>query len=142
MSNTEYPKMLYSGDKENYSCRAVQDADEEEKFREIGLVDYADLDEPQPVNIGHADEGDEAPQGFIATEQFDALAERLANAEAEIERLKQESALESTSQASDIQPQSTDYNELTIPQLQTLLDEKDIKYLARDSKETLINLLG
>ena len=39
----EYPKMLYSGDKESYSSRIVHTAEEEQQFREIGLMDYADL---------------------------------------------------------------------------------------------------
>lgn len=162
MSNTEYPKMLYTGDKEQYSCRAVQDADEEQQYRENGLVDYADLDEPtlkdtSSAQGGGASEG--TPQGFITTEQFDAVAERLAAAEVEIKRLHEVVAQPAASverthmldiktgeplslEQGDEVMNRIDYNELTIPQLQAALDEKGVKYLARDSKETLINLLG
>lgn len=136
MSNTEYPKMLYTGDKENYSCRAVQDADEERQYRENGLVDYADLDEPKPAAEPDETADISTPQGFITTEQFDAVAERLAAAEAEIERLKQ-----TATNAISVNDESVDYTSLTSDQLRALLDEKGITYLARDNKETLINLL-
>lgn len=137
MSNTEYPKMLYTGDKESYSCRAVQDSDEEQQCRENGLVDYADLDEPKPTVEPSETADSSTPQGFITAEQFDAVAERLAAAEAEIERLKQ-----AATNTISVDDESVDYSELTIPQLQAALDEKGITYLARDNKETLINLLG
>ena len=127
----EYPKMLYSPDsnKVNHSGRIVHSAEEEAQFRERGFVDYADL----PEFVTKPEEtADEAPTGFVTTEQFDAVAERLANAEAEIERLK----------GGAVEPQVVDYSTLTSDQLRALLDEKGITYLARDNKETLINLLG
>ncbi|WP_180072207.1 HeH/LEM domain-containing protein [Acinetobacter sp. YH12200] len=130
MSNTEYPKMLYSGDKEGYSSRIIHSAEEEQQFREIGLQDYADLPDPEP-KIEELAPG-EAPTGFVTTEQFDAVAERLAAAESEIERLKQATANE----------MSSDYNSMTADQLRALLDEKGIEYKARDSKAELIALLG
>lgn len=161
MSNTEYPKMLYTGDKENYSCRAVQDADEERQYRENGLVDYADLDEPKPAAEPDETADISTPQGFITTEQFDAVAERLAAAEAEIERLKtatpepffpemkyadgvlgQDADVVPNSVGGSIGVENTDYNSMTSDQLRALLSEKGIVYLARDNKETLINLLG
>jgi predicted nucleic acid-binding Zn-ribbon protein len=37
--------------------------------------------------------------------------------------------------------EAVDYNSLTADQLRALLDEKEIKYLARDNKDTLIALL-
>jgi len=136
----EYPKMLYTGDQEQYSGRIVHDEDEETQLRKAGLVDYADLPEPEP-KIEEVEPG-EIPQGFVTTEQFDAVAERLAVAEAEIKRLHEVVAQPSAIQAGDvIQPQSVDYSTLTSDQLRALLDEKGIAYLARDNKETLINLL-
>ncbi len=122
--------MLYSGDKEGYSSRIIHSAEEEQQFREIGLQDYADLPDPEP-KIEELAPG-EAPTGFVTTEQFDAVAERLAAAESEIERLKQATANE----------MSSDYNSMTADQLRALLDEKGIEYKARDSKAELIALLG
>ena len=141
MSNTEYPKMLYTGDKVNYSCRAVQDADEEQQYRENGLVDYADLDEPKPAVEPTETADNSAPQGFVTAEQFDAVAEQLTEMKAEIERLKQAATIEMSGD-SDETTDHVDYSSLTCDQLRALLDEKGITYLARDNKDTLINLLG
>lgn len=40
-----YPKELFIGDKVNYSCRIIHNEKEEIQFREMGLVDYANLPE-------------------------------------------------------------------------------------------------
>ena len=131
----EYPKMLYTGDKEQYSCRAVQDAEEEQQFRGIGLMDYADLPDPEPKVEEAA--LNETPQGFVTTEQFDAVAERLANAEAEIERLKQSAASEMSSEPNT----GTDYNSLTKEELQALITEQGKTFKANDTKAELIAIL-
>lgn len=133
--NSEYPKMLYSGDTVNYSCRVVHTSEEEAQFREIGLIDYADLPEPEPKAEDIA--SSEVPQGFVTTEQFDAVAERLAAAEQEIERLKNPEPF-----VPETQTNSADYSSMTSEQLRAVLDEKGIKYLARDSKAELLAHLG
>ena len=137
----QYPKMLYTGDKEQYSCRTVQDADEEQQFRENGLVDYADLDEPKPAVEPTETADNSVPQGFVTAEQFDAVAEQLTEMKAEIERLKQAATIEMSGD-SDETTDHVDYSSLKSDQLRALLDEKGIAYLARDSKDALINLLG
>ncbi|WP_158650610.1 hypothetical protein [Acinetobacter indicus] len=43
MSGTEFPKMLYLGDKESYSYQIANNADEEQQLRKAGLKDYVDL---------------------------------------------------------------------------------------------------
>lgn len=141
MQNTEYPKMLYSGDKESYSSRIIHSAEEEAQFREIGLIDYADLPEPEPEESAPS----EVPQGFVMTEQFDAVAERLAAAEKEIERLKNPEPFEPEmkyASSGSTAPQTVDYNLMTSEQLRAVLDEKGIKYLARDLKADLLAYLG
>ena len=139
--NQEYPKMLYTGDKVNYSCHAVQDADEEQQYRENGLVDYAELDEPKPAVEPTETADNSVPQGFVTAEQFDAVAEQLTEMKAEIERLKQAATIEMSGD-SDETTDPVDYSSLKLDQLRALLDEKGIAYLARDSKDALINLLG
>lgn len=156
MKMSEYPKMLYSPDSDtvNHSGRIVHDEADEQEWRERGFVDYADLPEPEPKV--EETEKDETPVGFVTTEQFDAVAERLAAAEEEIERLKNpepfvpemkyaDGAGLSGGVPTNSEPQATtqavDYNSLTTPQLQKLLDEKGIAYLKRDNKETLLSLL-
>ncbi|QTD62696.1 hypothetical protein [Acinetobacter towneri] len=125
MSNTEYPKMLYSGDKESYSSRIVHTAEEEQQFRGIGLMDYADLPDPEPK----VEAPSEAPQGFVTTEQFDAVAERLAAAESEIERLKQGGI------------KTVDYSTYTKEELQALITEQGKTFKSSDTKAELIAIL-
>ena len=125
--NQEYPKMLYSGDKESYSSRIVHTAEEEAQFREIGLKDYADLPDPEPKVEEVAPS--EAPQGFVTTEQFDAVAERLAAAESEIERLKQGDT------------KTVDYSTFTKEELQALITEQGKSFKSSDTKAELIAIL-
>lgn len=126
MSNTEYPKMLYSGDKESYSSRIVHTAEEEAQFREIGLTDYADLPEPEP-KIKEVAPG-EATQGFVTTEQFDALALKVA------ELGQENAALSKKLRIKELEDTSVD-------NLKAMLTERNISFGARDSKAVLLNLV-
>lgn len=171
MTYKEYPKMLYTGDTEQWSCRAVQDADEEQEYREKGLVDYADLPEPEPelvaggnaadaqsVGVSEDSAGAELKLSAAQTERDEALAEverlkaiieagqqeneqlraQVENGDANIKYAEPQTDLsELTNDA-----QQVNYSDLTIPELQKLLDEKGITYKSRDSKDTLIELLG
>ncbi|QLB59842.1 hypothetical protein E5093_09735 [Acinetobacter indicus] len=125
--NQEYPKMLYSGDKESYSSRIIHSAEEEQQFREIGLRDYADLPDPEP-KVEEVTPS-EAPQGFVTTEQFDAVAERLAAAEAEIKQLKQSGT------------KTVDYSTFTKEELQALITEQGKTFKSSDTKAELITIL-
>lgn len=199
--------MLYSGDKESYSSRIVHDEEDEVKFREIGLVDYVDLPEPNKLTsetMGSA-ASEDFKNAFVTVEQFDAVSEELIRKETQLGaalgerdfyikenediKLKLESLgrlhdgvlLELDNQLKeylkladvaknaelkhaeffnnidamkeriaemqgDTTPVGTvsyavDYNSMTADQLRALLDERGIKYLVRDSKDTLIALL-
>ena len=123
----EYPKMLYVGDSEQYSCRAVQDSEEEQQYRDMGFMDYVDLLNPEP-EVEEVATG-ETPHGFVTTEQFDAVAERLAAAETEIERLKQGG------------PKTVDYNTLNKEELQALITEQGKTFKSSDTKAELIAIL-
>lgn len=122
----EYPKMLYVGDSEQYSCRAVQDSEEEQQYRDMGFMDYVDLPNPEP-EVEEVAAG-ETPQGFVTTEH-DAVAERLAAAESKIERLKQGGT------------KIVDYNTLTKEELQALITEQGKTFKANDTKAELIAIL-
>ena len=123
--------MLYSGDKESYSSRIIHTAEEEAQFREIGLTDYADLPEPE-LKVEEVAPS-EAPQGFVTTEQFDAVAERLAAAESEIKRLIQVSAGDP--------PPPVDYSTFTKEELQALITEQGKTFKSSDTKAELIAIL-
>lgn len=138
MSN--YPKMLYSGDKESYSSRIVHDEEDEAKFREIGLVDFVDLPEPQPEETGTPIElsGISEEDFNKVVQERDAALAILSSVSAMKERIAE--------MQGDTTPVGTvsyavDYNSMTADQLRALLDERGIKYLVRDSKDTLIALL-
>ncbi|WP_180155235.1 hypothetical protein [Acinetobacter sp. YH12045] len=133
----EYPKMLYSGDKESYSSRIIHTAEEEQQFREIGLQDYADLPNPEP-EVEEVATG-ETPQGFVTTEQFDAVAERLAAAESEIERLKQASAPATNDGV--VNTNAVDYSNLSRDELRTLIVEQGKSYKQNDTIPQLIAIL-
>lgn len=129
--NQEYPKMLYSGDKESYSSRIIHTVEEEAQFREIGLMDYVDLPDPEP-KVEEVTPS-EAPQGFVTTEQFDAVAERLVAAEAEIEQLKQSAVGEMAN--------TVNYNAYTKEELQALITEQGKTFKSSDTKAELIAIL-
>lgn len=118
--------MLYSGDKESYSSRIVHTAEEEAQFRDIGLTDYADLPEPEPKVEEVA--LSEAPQGFVTTEQFDALALKVAELEQENAELSKKLRIK------ELEDTSAD-------DLKALLAERNIQFGARDSKAVLLNLV-
>lgn len=132
--------MLYSGDKESYSSRIVHDEEDEAKFREIGLVDFVDLPEPQPEEVGTPIE-----LSGISEEDYNKVVQERDAALAIINSV---SAMKE--RIAEIQGDTTpvgtvryavDYNSMTVDQLRALLNERGIKYLVRDSKDTLIALL-
>ncbi|WP_180129020.1 MULTISPECIES: hypothetical protein [unclassified Acinetobacter] len=133
----EYPKMLYVGDSEQYSCRAVQDSEEEQQYRDMGFMDYVDLPNPEP-EVEEVATG-ETPQGFVTTEQFDAVAERLAAAETEIERLKQASA--PTTNDGVVNTNAVDYSNLSRDELRALIVEQGKSYKQNDTISQLIAIL-
>lgn len=148
----EYPKMLYVGDSEQYSCRAVQDSEEEQQYRDMGFMDYVDLPNPEP-EVEEVATG-ETPQGFVTTEQFDAVAERLANAEQEIAQLKnaaQQAAFVPEMQyasggAGDasggaVEANAVDYSNLSRDELRTLIVEQGKTYKQNDTISQLIAIL-
>jgi cell division protein FtsB len=94
--------------------------------------------------------------GLIPTEQFDVVAQKLTETEEQLvtaqdEFIKFKNDVEAMkARIAELQGDDTsvgttseavDYNALTADQLRALLDEKEIKYLARDNKDTLIALL-
>lgn len=161
----EFPKMLYIGSTQSHKPEIAQNQDHEDELRELGFVDFADLES----EVEH-------PEDFIMDmrtgkpktvpqDVYDQVFADRQNLESENEKLKGQlsKALEENQQlqlvidsfktesvnaanetqvVGDITPIETrDYNSLTTPQLQKLLDEKGIAYLKRDNKDTLLALL-
>ena len=125
MSN--YPKMLYKGDQENYQTVIADDEDHEAELIANGWIHYADLPEQsENQHIGEVHSIDSA--ALIPVEQFDALVLKVAELEqknAELHKKLRIKELEDTS-ADD---------------LKALLSERNIPFGARDSKAVLLNLV-
>lgn len=162
----EFPKMMYLGSIQAHKHEIAQNQDHEADLRELGFVDFAELEnEVYQVSggaVGSASSQD-FDEAFVPIEQFDAVSEELVQKELQLnvaqterdqfkEQLNQErEANQQLQQVIDsFQPEQqtaepvaveTGYNSLTTPQLQKLLDEKGIAYLKRDDKATLIALL-
>lgn len=133
--------MLYSGDKESYSSRIVHDEEDEAKFRDIGLVDFVDLPESQPIETGTPIE-----LSGISEEDYNKVVQER---DAALAILNSVSAMKE--RIAEIQGDTTpvgtvryavDYNSMTSEELRDLLEEKGIEFKARDSKATLIKLLS
>ena len=168
----DFPKMLYLGTTQSHEHKSAQNEDHEADLRDLGFVDFAELESEQARlsggMIGGASSGD-FKNAFVPVEQFDAVSEELVQkelqlnvAQTERDQFKAENddlkaqlnqEREANQQLQQIidsyQPEPTpqtppvvpDYNAMTSDQLRVILDEKGIKYLARDNKDTLIDLL-
>ena len=140
----QYPKMLYSGDKESYSSRIVHDEEDEAKFRDIGLVDFVDLPKPQPEETGTPIElsgiseedynklAQERDAGLAILNSVSAMKERIAEIQGDTTPV---------GSASHSGAHLISLNDLTLAQLQEMAKSKGIEFKVRDSKGTLIELL-
>ena len=130
---SQYPKMLYKGDQKNFENSTVHDGIEEQVLRDSGWVDYIDLPEPE-LKIEEVAPS-EAPQGFVNTEQFDALGEENTKLKEElVEALKENQKLRKQIRFKQVEDMPAD-------ELRKLLDERKVEYGARDGKPALINLV-
>ena len=122
MSN--YPKMLYKGDQENYQTVIADDEDHEAELIADGWANYGELPEtiskPNPEGI--------IENSLIPTEQFDALALKVAELEQENAELSKKLRIK------ELEDTSAD-------DLKVLLTERNVPFGARDSKAVLLNLV-
>ncbi|AZN67019.1 hypothetical protein DX910_00510 [Acinetobacter haemolyticus] len=178
----EYPKMLYIGTAQSHKHKTARNAQHEAELRELGFVNFADLENEEPVNnaVGSAS-AEDFENAFIPVEQFDSVCEDLVQKElqlsvaqterdqfkAENDDLKaqlhqaheankqlqqaldslqlvpapQETAIEPVMQGAPTELVAPDYSNATAKELREALDAKGIKYLQRDSVDTLRALL-
>ena len=141
MSN--YPKMLYKGNQEKYQTAIADDEDHESGLIEQGWCEYGELPEWEQGVLNPHDATKDNSNPFaeleeqLATSQgeFIAFQNDVAAMKARIAELEPISVLGNV-----LNPNN--YNDLTLEQLQAELDAKGIKYLKRDSKAALIELLN
>ena len=130
---SQYPKMLYKGDQKNFENSTVHDGIEEQVLRDSGWVDYIDLPEPE-LKIEEVAPS-EAPQGFVNTEQFDALGEENTKLKEElVEALKENQELRKQIRFKELEDKPAD-------ELKAILDKAEIKYKANAAKLELAQLV-
>ena len=155
----QYPKMLYKGDQENYQTVIADDEDHEAELIADGWADYGELPEQSENQYtGQAHPIDSA--AMVPVEQFDALAEKLAETEEQLATSQGEfiafqnnvGAMKAriaelqgdttpVGSTSNPEPKLISLNDLTLAQLQEMAESKGIAFKVRDSKGTLIELL-
>ena len=125
MSN--YPKMLYKGDQENYQTVIADDEDHEAELLADDWIWYGDLPEQgENQYTGEAHSIDSA--ALAPVEQFDALALKVAELEQENAELSKKLRIK------ELEDTSAD-------DLKALLTERNVQFGARDSKAVLLNLV-
>ena len=155
----QYPKMLYKGDQEKYQTIIANDEDHEAELIADDWIQYGELPEQSENQYtGQAHPIDSA--AMVPVEQFDALAEKLAETEEQLATSQGEfiafqnnvgamkaciaelqgdtTPVGSTSYS---EPKVISLNDLTLAQLQEMAESKGIEFKVRDSKGTLIELL-
>lgn len=120
----QYPKMLYKGNQEKYQTVIADDEDHEAELIADGWANYGELPEtiskPNPEGI--------IENSLIPTEQFDALALKVAELEQENAELSKKLRIK------ELEDTSAD-------DLKVLLTERNVPFGARDSKAVLLNLV-
>jgi hypothetical protein len=131
MSN--YPKMLYKGDKLKYEYQTASNEESEKELLGSGWVGFGELPEREPVTGGSISEIDSS--AFVPVEQFDALGEENTKLKEElVEALKENQELRKQIRFKQVEDMPAD-------ELRKLLDERKVEYGARDGKPVLINLV-
>ena len=126
MSN--YPKMLYKGDQENYQAIIADDEDHESELVEQGWREYGELPEYEPRSSGSVGSGTISDRTLIPVEQFDALALKVAELEQENAELSKKLRIK------ELEDTSAD-------DLKALLTERNIPFGVSDRKAVLLNLV-
>lgn len=131
MSN--YPKMLYKGNKTDYEHQTASSEESEKELLESGWVDFGELPEREPVTGGSVSEIDSS--AFVPVEQFDALGEENTKLKEElVEALKENQELRKQIRFKELEDKPAD-------ELKTILDGAEIKYKANASKPELAQLV-
>lgn len=132
MSN--YPKMLYKGDKLKYEYQTASNEDSEKELLDSGWVGFGELPEREP-GVAGSSVSEIDSSAFVPLEQFDALGEENTKLKKElVEALKENQELRKQIRFKQVEDMPAD-------ELRKLLDERKIEYGARDGKPVLINLV-
>lgn len=123
---SDYPKMLYKGNKTDYEHQTASNEASEKELFESGWVGFGELPEPKLESKPINDSGINKLQ--ILEEENTILKEEL------VEALKENQELRKQIRFKQVEDMSAD-------DLRKALDERRIEYGARDGKPVLINLV-
>lgn len=136
----EYPKALYIGNTKQYEVSIANDGEHEQELRDQGYVNYSELKEPEITVIGKAS-GSGVSSGELTKvkqELLEAL-QTLEQKDEEILDLKATHIAENNKLRQQIR--QLELSKLDAGELRKILDEKQVKYGARDSKDELVKLV-
>ena len=133
----EYPKALYRGDSKTYDHVIADGEEHEQHLREQGYVNYAELKETEVVVIGKAS-GSSGELSRVKQELLDAL-KLVEQKDEEILDLKESYIAETNDLRKQVR--FLELGNLGAGELQKILEDKQVKYGARDSKEELVKLV-
>lgn len=131
MSN--YPKMLYKGNKTKYEHQTASNEESEKELFDSGWVGFGELPEREPVVGGSVSEIDSST--FVPVEQFNALGEENTKLKEElVESLKENQELRKQIRFKELEDKPAD-------ELKAILDGAEIKYKASAGKPELAQLV-
>lgn len=133
----EYPKAVYRGDSKTYEHVIADGEEHEQHLREQGYVNYSELKEPELIVLGKAS-GSGGELAKIKQELLEAL-QSIELKDEEILDLKQTFIAENNHLRQLIR--QLELSKLDAGELRKILDEKQVKYGARDSKDELVKLV-
>ena len=124
MSN--YPKMLYKGDKIKYEYQTAVNEESEKELLDSGWLGFGELPEPKIES---------KPHSAIGTNKLQSLEEENTKLKKElVEALKENQELRKQIRFKQVEDMPAD-------ELRKLLDDRKVEYGARDGKPVLINLV-
>lgn len=132
MSN--YPKMLYKGDKIKYEYQTASNEESEKELLDSGWACFGELPEREPgVAGGSVSEIDSS--AFVPVEQFDALGEENTKLKEElVAALKENQELRKQIRFKELEDKPAD-------ELKAILDKAEVKYKANAGKPELAQLV-
>ncbi|MEB6681029.1 hypothetical protein [Acinetobacter lwoffii] len=126
MSNTDYPKMLYKGNKTNYEHQTALNEESEKELLDSGWAGFGELPEPKLESKLINDSGINKLQ--ILEEENTILKEEL------VEALKDNQELRKQIRLKELEDKPAD-------ELKAILDGAEIKYKANAGKPELAQLV-
>lgn len=135
---SEYPKALYKGDNKHYQFTTVENEAQEAEFRENEYVSFHELPAhvEQPQHMGES--VDSSNVNGLKHELLEALQKNEEKDE-EILTLKQTYISENNKLRKQVR--WLELGNLGAGDLQKILEDKQVKFGARDSKEELVKLV-